>query len=177
MTCYVYVIGPDGGPYKIGFATNLRSRLQGLQTGNHLPLACHFAARDDCAPGTERKLHERFAASRLSGEWFSADLDHIREAFVSLGLTVTDYPIGLPSGPEFGPISDEDVETLLTGKATPELFERWRKSQGLNRSKASEALGVSRNMPERYETGKAVIPVYVALACAALSLGLKPWPN
>jgi len=60
---------------------------------------------------------------------------------------------------------------------TPEDFARWRQLMGFNRTQAAEALGVSRNMPAKYEAVKAVIPLYIALACAALIRGLAPWPN
>jgi hypothetical protein len=61
-------------PIKIGYATELKSRLGGLQTG--LPwkvvlLASFVGTRDD-----ERKLHLYYRHDRLLGEWFkrSADL-------------------------------------------------------------------------------------------------------
>ena len=36
---------------------------------------------------------------------------------------------------------------------TPADFARWRKAMSLNRTQAAEALGVSRNMPAKYEAG------------------------
>jgi transcriptional regulator with XRE-family HTH domain len=59
---------------------------------------------------------------------------------------------------------------------TPQDFTRWRELMGLNRTQAAEALGISRNMPAKYETGAAAIPKPVALACAALIRGISPWP-
>lgn len=55
-------------------------------------------------------------------------------------------------------------------------FNAWRTTMGLNRVEAAQALGLSRNMPQRFEDGKSEIPLYVALACAALIRGIKPWP-
>ena len=60
---------------------------------------------------------------------------------------------------------------------TPTDFARWRELMSLNRTQAAEALGVSRNMPAKYEAGTAPVPLTVALACAALIRGLQPWPN
>lgn len=57
----------------------------------------------------------------------------------------------------------------------PEDFTAWREHMGLNRTKAAEALGLGRNMPQRYEDGEAEIPLYIALACAALAFGLPPY--
>ena len=59
---------------------------------------------------------------------------------------------------------------------TPADFTTWRERMGLNRTQAAEALGLSRNMPAKYEAG-APIPLYIALACAALIRGVKPWPE
>jgi len=59
----------------------------------------------------------------------------------------------------------------------PADFARWRKLMGFNRTQAAEALGVSRNMPAKYEAGTVPIPLTVALACAALIRGVKPWPQ
>ena len=55
---------------------------------------------------------------------------------------------------------------------TPDTLTAWRSRLGLNRSEAAVALGLSRNGYTRYETGKAPIPLYIALACAALEWGI-----
>lgn len=60
---------------------------------------------------------------------------------------------------------------------TADDFAVWRKRMGLSKLKAAEALGLSRNMPAKYESGEREVPLYVALACAALLRGIKPWPE
>lgn len=55
---------------------------------------------------------------------------------------------------------------------TPEQFMAWRERLGLNRKQAAEALDIGRNQPKRYEDGETPIPRYIALACAAISLGI-----
>lgn len=52
-------------------------------------------------------------------------------------------------------------------------FIEWRKRLGFNRTEAAEALGLGRNQPKRYEEGQ-TIPRYIALACAAIALGVPP---
>ncbi len=47
-------------------------------------------------------------------------------------------------------------------------FTAWRERMEFNRSEAADALGVGRNMPQKYESGAASIPRYIELACAAL---------
>lgn len=58
----------EGGPIKIGITASLTSRLRSLQTSSPTRLTVLATM-----PGTvedEAGLHERFAAVRLSGEWF-----------------------------------------------------------------------------------------------------------
>ena len=50
----------------------------------------------------------------------------------------------------------------------------WRAQLGLNQVQAAKALGIARNSLRFYEAGARPIPFTVALACAALSEGLKP---
>lgn len=58
---------------------------------------------------------------------------------------------------------------------SPDQFRDWRIRMGLSKSEAATAIGLSRNMPNRYENGSANIPLYVALACAAYAMSLKPY--
>lgn len=55
-------------------------------------------------------------------------------------------------------------------------FITWRGKMSISKTRAAELLGVSRNMPAKYESGEAEVPLTVALACAALIRGIKPWP-
>lgn len=55
-----------------------------------------------------------------------------------------------------------------------EDFTAWREMMGFNRVQCAEALGLSRNMPKRYEDGDAEIPLYISLACASLTHKLPP---
>lgn len=53
-------------------------------------------------------------------------------------------------------------------------FKAWRVRLGFSRTKAADSLGIGRNQPRRYEDGMADIPKYIALACAAIALGIPP---
>jgi transcriptional regulator with XRE-family HTH domain len=59
---------------------------------------------------------------------------------------------------------------------TADDFIAWRNRLGLNRTQAAEVLGLGRNQPQRYEEGQP-IPLYIALACAAIARGIQPWPD
>lgn len=58
---------------------------------------------------------------------------------------------------------------------TPAEWTAWRKHLGITNAEAARRLGISKNMPAAYERGTRAIPIYVALACAALAYGLPPW--
>lgn len=69
---YVYFLqAGEGGPIKIGVATNPMTRARELQTGNHEQLTLLAWSPGDQA--NEHALHQRFAHIRLRGEWFRAD--------------------------------------------------------------------------------------------------------
>jgi transcriptional regulator with XRE-family HTH domain len=50
----------------------------------------------------------------------------------------------------------------------------WRKRLKLRQIEAARALGISPNALRTYETGERPVPLYVALACAAIAHGLPP---
>ena len=74
-----FIQAVSGGPIKIGYAKNIWSRLGGLQTSHPEKLTVLGYIEGDLE--TERSLHDRFAESRLSGEWFT-DTCRIR-AFIA----------------------------------------------------------------------------------------------
>ena len=60
---------------------------------------------------------------------------------------------------------------------TPQTFAEWRRRQRLSKAAAGRLLGCSKNSIFAWETGQSPIPVYVALACAAIALGVPPHPD
>lgn len=70
----------ESGAVKIGFATDLRSRIRGIETGNHEEL--HIIAAMNGTAADEKALHKKFAAYRIRGEWFkyAGDLKRFIEA-------------------------------------------------------------------------------------------------
>jgi DNA-binding XRE family transcriptional regulator len=57
---------------------------------------------------------------------------------------------------------------------TPASLTAWRNRLSLSKTGAAEALGCSREALRLWEQGKNPIPLYIALACAAVALGIKP---
>ena len=59
---------------------------------------------------------------------------------------------------------------------TPDSLLAWRNRLGLNQTGAALSLGTSRNYYMAMEAGRSKIPRYIALACAAIALGVPPHP-
>lgn len=57
---------------------------------------------------------------------------------------------------------------------TPLEFKRWREHLGLSQQQAGESLGATKRAVQLWEAGDRPISRTVALACAAVSAGLKP---
>lgn len=78
---YVYVIHSEYG-YKIGKTVNLKTRTQLFSVKLPFPIELvHYAWFDNYSEA-ETRFHERFAAKRLEGEWFSlspGDIEEIRK--------------------------------------------------------------------------------------------------
>jgi Meiotically up-regulated gene 113 len=67
---YIYIIGADDSttPVKIGVSAKPKNRLRYLQTASPVKLKILTKFRGD--KKDEAKLHQQFAAYRVSGEWF-----------------------------------------------------------------------------------------------------------
>lgn len=52
----------------------------------------------------------------------------------------------------------------------------WMELHAFNKTKAASELGIARNTLDAYLAGKHPIPRYIALACAAIAIGLRPHP-
>jgi len=84
----IYIIGPEGGPYKIGYAGDPKSRLSNLQVGQAVELKLLYEERTETttAKVIEKLIHRNLATKRIRGEWFSVSLEEaigeVRYAFI-----------------------------------------------------------------------------------------------
>lgn len=84
---FVYVIGPSGGPFKIGIADDVKSRRSILNVGNPEYLRIwhvHEAGTEADAKEVESELHHHYQGIHIRGEWFELkeqDLPDIRQMF------------------------------------------------------------------------------------------------
>jgi predicted GIY-YIG superfamily endonuclease len=81
MSYYVYVIGGEESPVKIGFTKNLQKRLGAIQTGNPTPVKVHYTIEFDTEKEmryAEKRLHETLRHLRKKGEWFDLSPENAR---------------------------------------------------------------------------------------------------
>lgn len=113
----VYFIAAGHPPeaVKIGCTHDVRSRLRGIQTGNHLPMLLLGTLPGDRR--LERELHRRFEHLRLQGEWFRWS-DEIAAVIsdTSFAATVADMP--------FSGFNADDEFVGLLGRGYPRSFYR-----------------------------------------------------
>lgn len=85
-TSYVYLIGAERGPIKIGHATNAKSRLSTLQVGNWEPLSILHSVSVPwmAAPKIESALKQQYQERRVRGEWFAVPLEVLRPSLEGL---------------------------------------------------------------------------------------------
>lgn len=75
---FIYVIGREEGPVKIGITSSPGSRLTTIQTGCHFKIEIlHLReCRDrEQALDHEETFHRLYREQRLSGEWFDMEAD------------------------------------------------------------------------------------------------------
>lgn len=82
-----------GDSIKIGFASNLKRRLGGLQSSHHEPL--EVLAAVSAADVDEYQTHQRFAHLRIRGEWFRSEpelLSYIEQINTAFGQCADPEP-------------------------------------------------------------------------------------
>ena len=80
---YIYVIGREGGPVKIGVSVQPHGRVIELQTGCPFPLKLFYAhpiATRAEAMQHEAMIHRVYEENRLVGEWFDICEEQGQEA-------------------------------------------------------------------------------------------------
>lgn len=75
---FIYVIGREEGPVKVGITSMPEGRLATIQTGCHFKieiLHLRTCSNRDHALKHEQNFHAVYAERRLAGEWFDMDSD------------------------------------------------------------------------------------------------------
>ena len=80
QTSYIYIIGSNKPPYKVGISKNLNRRLRNLQTGYPYPLQIHHTIETDISQTKlfETILHRNLKHYKTNGEWFDISLNDLK---------------------------------------------------------------------------------------------------
>ncbi len=73
---YIYVIGPENGPVKIGYTGDPPSRLVNLQVGHNEKLMIHHLREIDSERVwvMEKLIHRGISYKKIRGEWYDISI-------------------------------------------------------------------------------------------------------
>ena len=94
-TSFIYIIGSDKAPYKVGISRDPNKRLKSLQTGHPFPLQLHYTKETDICKTKllETVIHRHLKMHKTSGEWFDVTLANIILDVVYAIMRYGDDPI------------------------------------------------------------------------------------
>jgi hypothetical protein len=74
---YIYVIGPDEPPVKIGITGDYEQRLKSLQTGHSQKLHIHYLEEVEIGLARlyEGIIHKNLKLQQTHGEWFNIPIE------------------------------------------------------------------------------------------------------
>lgn len=143
--CCLYVIGPRGGPLKIGIADNVRSRRTELNIGNPAYLRIHHHEAFDTAEDArrfERELHYHYRDSHIRGEWFALNEDDIPNIRRLLGSLLRFLETDLTSW---------SLERKACDEFTPSVCARARRALDWSVEKLAEKSGLAPQTVSQFE--------------------------
>lgn len=96
QSMFIYVIGPEVGPQKIGITNDLKKRLKAIQTGNPDQLYIHHFEEIDTRTKVrllERKIHLELNYKKLKGEWFNLTKEEAVDYVTFFNIRYADDPL------------------------------------------------------------------------------------
>lgn len=143
----VYVIGPAGGPFKIGIADDVQSRRSILNVGNpaHLRiwLAENLASEAD-AIEIEKALHYQYKDFHIRGEWFRLQEKNLQDIkqFINMASLFNNL---VPAG--------WSLDRKSCDEFTPEVCIRARSALKLSQDELASKAGISTATLQGFESG------------------------
>lgn len=93
---WIYVVGTNTKPFKIGLSTRPKSRLKDIQTGHPNKLKIHYLHEINKSEVSliEKMIHKNINHKRTHGEWFDIELtEAIQEIKYAVIRYSKDYEI------------------------------------------------------------------------------------
>lgn len=144
----VYLIGPRGGPVKIGITDNIASRRSTLNVGNpqylYVLLQHEFASQDE-AIRAETELHWRFRGKHIRGEWFQLSESDVDSIATSIHAVLF-FGDGVPAGWSLSRKACDEFTAAVCIKA--------RGALGLTREQLARLAGLSTQTVVSFEDGE-----------------------
>ena len=80
QTSFIYIIGSNKPPYKVGISKNPNRRLKNLQTGHPYPLQIHHLIETNINKTKllETIIHRNLKFHKTNGEWFDMSLQNLK---------------------------------------------------------------------------------------------------
>lgn len=94
-TSYIYIIGGENPPFKVGISQDPQKRLKALQTGHPEKLSIHMLKETDSEKTRllETAIHHNMKMYRTHGEWFNLPLEKIRAEIEFALIRYEDDPL------------------------------------------------------------------------------------
>jgi len=81
---FIYGIQIEGErPIKIGITTNLKKRIEMMQTSNFRRYIVSLAVLVKDAAEVEKNIHKQFENKRLAGEWFDITIEELKSSIMA----------------------------------------------------------------------------------------------
>ena len=146
---FVYIIGPTGGPFKVGISEDCKSRRSLLNVGNHLYLRlwyCYEAADESEARTIERNIHYQYESHHIRGEWFNLKED--------------DLP-GIKRSIQFSSAMEYDLNGWSLARKscdefTSQVCAKARRALNLSEDELASKAGISKGALIAFESGYSV---------------------
>lgn len=86
VNSFLYIIGPENGPYKIGRSSKLLSRFQSLCCNNHMNLMLYFAMPTPAGLGLsiEKEVHKMLSCAAVKKDWYDVPLSMAKIAMIAV---------------------------------------------------------------------------------------------
>lgn len=143
----VYLIGPRGGPVKIGITDNISSRRSVLNVGNpqYLRVLFHyeFASQSEAARA-ETELHWRFQRKHIRGEWFQLSESDVESIAASM------HAVLLSESAQAG----WSLARKACDEFTADVCIKARGALGLTHEELAELAGISTQTVVNFEGGE-----------------------
>lgn len=129
---FIYVVGPAGGPNKVGLTADPQKRLRTLQTGHYLSLSVHHSEKVPWSDAAliERLAHDLLKSAHLRGEWFDIS---VADAISAINQAIDDVRF----------VADESRSNIVRFRPEPEELAALQNAAKAERRPVSQIVAIA----------------------------------